>query len=105
MDVTFNYETLTVGEAEDFESVTGVDLSETMAQLSAGAVNAKTLKAVAWIVGRRSNPDLTLENVRNMNILDLKGLGGEPSPKGDSPSAPLPLSPSPTRLGSAGSTT
>lgn len=53
----------TANELVEIEGLTGATLDE----IGTGA-SATVIRAVAWIVGRRTNPDLTLEQAGELSI-------------------------------------
>ena len=59
----------TANELVEIEDLTGANLDE----IGTGAT-PKVIRAVAWIIGRRSNPNLTLEQAGELSIrLDGRG--------------------------------
>ena len=68
MNLVFDLNKLTVGDLEDLEEITGMQY-EAIDWTKPGA---KLLKAMAFIAGRWQNPDFTLEDARNIRIVELK---------------------------------
>lgn len=70
-DETFviNANTLTLGELEELEDVTGRNV---VAELGRGQPSAKTLIAVVWIMKKRADPNFTLDQARAMNVTSFK---------------------------------
>lgn len=76
----FSWASLTFGEAEILEDLTGQPIEDL---LEHGVRGAKALKAVAYIVARRDNPDVTVDDVDAMHIITSQP--DAPSSNGDSP--------------------
>jgi hypothetical protein len=76
-ELTFDVESLTLADIEDFEDVAGIPISA----LSVGAgVPTKALTAFAWIITRRTQPGMTLADAREMKLSEvLVLLGGGPA--------------------------
>lgn len=62
----FRWDDLTFGEAELLEDLTGQPIEEL---LEGGIRGAKALKAAAWIVARRDDPDVTLDDIASRTII------------------------------------
>lgn len=91
----------TVGDHDDFETVTGINLDEAFmpAVIHDGAgepmrdeknrpvkrvrLNAKVLIAIAWIEGRKVDPELTLEEARKTKATAIQLKGAEEDPEAD----------------------
>lgn len=89
--LVFDENRLTIGDMEDFETATGVELTEALKPVKvldedgkperdpetgkpamAVKVTAKTLKGLVWIANRHDNPDFTLDDARNTRVTDLE---------------------------------
>lgn len=102
MAATFDIDTFTIGDAEDFETVTGMTVQELYAEFEkAEAKNGdielpfRIVVALIWLRDRRTNPELTVEEVRKYKLSDLTGTpegppteGAESPTNGSVPSAP-----------------
>lgn len=88
--VNVDIDTLTLGEMETVEDLTGLGLDEIAAAINRPGPKAKILLALAFVSERRTNPDVTLDDVRGMSI-ELEAS----DPKGPSASDATPGSPSP----------
>ena len=78
MDVNieeFNFETLTLGEAEDLESMLGVSLDK-----MEDASQVKMMRAVVFLVARRSDPDFVYEDTADMQVSEVAEMLGGNSP-------------------------
>lgn len=73
----FDVNALTLGEIETIEEIVGRDV---LRELGRGTPGAKTLIAVVYVIKRRSDPDVTLDDIRQMNVNTLR-LGGTADPK------------------------
>lgn len=80
----------TIGDMEDFEEVTGVSVAkafrgtvvhdddgkpvrdESGRPVREMEVSAKSLKALVWILSRKSNPAFTLEDARNVKVTAIR---------------------------------
>lgn len=103
--LVFDENRLTIGDMEDFETATGVELTEALKPVAltdgdgnpvrdektgrpemAVKVTAKTLKGLVWIANRHENPDFSLDDARNTRVTDLEIIraddeDGEADPK------------------------
>ena len=72
-------EDLTLREVDELESIlgTGIDTA-----FSEGSPKAKAIAALVWITKRRDNPELTFDEVLDMNLKDVNLAGGD---GGDAP--------------------
>lgn len=66
-------EDLTLREVDELESILGAGID---VAFSTGAPKAKAIAALVWITQRRENPDLTFDEVLDMNLKDVN-LSGE----------------------------
>lgn len=62
---TFDIEDLTIAEVETIEDITGMAIDEAFAP---GAKRGKIMRAIAFVVKRREDPDFTLEQAGNLRI-------------------------------------
>jgi hypothetical protein len=72
----FNLDDLTIGDMEDLEELAGTPFDE----IDWSKPNIKTLKAMIYVAGRKDNPDLTIEAVRDMKVSDLDVAEDKPNP-------------------------
>ncbi len=82
MDLTVDPDDLTFDELEEFEDLVGTSVDDAF---GTGQPRAKAMKALVWIMGRRSNPELTLADVGAMKISEvmpgeLDGGPADPAP-------------------------
>lgn len=87
--VNVDIDSLTLGEIEIVEEITGLGIDEIAETLGKPGPKAKLLVALAFVSERRTNPAVTLDEVRAMEI-DLAAS----DPKGPAGSAKRPGSPS-----------
>lgn len=73
----FDVNELTFGEIETIEEIVGGDA---LRQLGRGTPSVKTLIAAVYVIKRRSDPDVTLDDVRQMNVSAVR-LNGQADPK------------------------
>ena len=52
MKITFDVESMTLGEVEEFEEISGEDIT----QIGSGALSVKSMIALVYIDQRRTNP-------------------------------------------------
>lgn len=69
---TFDFETLTLGEAEAIEDKLGTSLAAAQ-----DASQVKLMRALVWVVLRREDPDFTYEATADIAMSDLVSLAGE----------------------------
>ena len=72
----FDPNDLTLDEIEAFEDITDMPLDEA---LDKGTRKAKVMKALAFILLRREDPNITLEDVGKMKLSAVPFGGGDPS--------------------------
>ncbi len=93
MAFVFDINELDLGELEDFAEATGIDPM----QLQDGwQPTLKAVRAFVWLIRRREDPALTLEDARRVKVSELAALvpsvagaggGSEPSPSSATSSA------------------
>ena len=64
---------LTLGDMEDFENIAGVPFGS-LTNLDPSQLNAKSLIALAYVLKRKTNPAVTVEQIRNLSTNDLNDL-------------------------------
>lgn len=80
MKVALNRDTLTLGDLDDFEQVSGQSLDRVVEAFAGGGESAlsglpmKSVMALLWIAGRQSDPTLTFEQIRATPIAELSDL-------------------------------
>ena len=79
MNLVFDLNKLTVGDLEDLEELTGMQYEA----INWAKPGAKLLKAMAFIAGRWENPEFTLDDARNIRIVELKPADENPTVDGD----------------------
>jgi hypothetical protein len=78
----FDFETLTIGEVETIEHISGSPID---ALMDDKALKGKSLKAVVFVIKKRENPAFTLEDAAQLsfkNAMEVLNAGDEPDPKG-----------------------
>ena len=84
----FSVDSLTVGDLEDIEEITGLSFDEIMAMLTSGKVGEngtiglplKVLKALVFVIYRAGQPDFTLDDARKVKVSELEVVLAEPDP-------------------------
>ncbi|MDG4826019.1 hypothetical protein O7635_29570 [Asanoa sp. WMMD1127] len=90
LDLNLNPDELTLGDLEDFEAHTGTTIDKAFKTvpvfddetgerlfdekgrpITTTEVSAKTLVCLVWIVVRKSNPDFTVADARNVRVTSL----------------------------------
>jgi hypothetical protein len=62
---TFDFESLTLEEVEILENLTGDSIDQAFAN---GKPKGKALKAFIWVVGKRDNPNFTIEEASKFSL-------------------------------------
>jgi hypothetical protein len=76
---TFDFESLTLNEVEQIELITGNSIDQI---LDAGQAKGKAMKAIIFIMKKRTNPEFTLEQAGNISMTEANSLfSGESDPK------------------------
>jgi hypothetical protein len=76
---TFDFESLTLNEVEQIELITGNSIDQI---LDAGQAKGKAMKAIIFIMKKRTNPDFTLEQAGQISMTEANSLfAGESDPK------------------------
>jgi hypothetical protein len=76
---TFDFESLTLNEVEQIELITGNSIDQI---LDAGQAKGKAMKAIIFIMKRRTNPEFTLEQAGEISMTEANNLfAGESDPK------------------------
>jgi len=76
--VVIDANTLTLGELEQIEDLTGRNVT---AELGRGQPSARTLTALVYVFKRRSDPAFTMEQARELNISSFR-VDAAQDPKG-----------------------
>jgi hypothetical protein len=75
----FDFESLTLNEVEQIELITGSSIDQLM---DAGQAKGKAMKAIIWIMKKRTDPNFTLEQAGNLSMTEANALfAGENDPK------------------------
>ncbi len=61
----------TLAELEDLEEATGMSFIQLGERLQTGEYPIKLLRALVWILRRRSDPTFTLEEARSLQLGDI----------------------------------
>lgn len=111
VNIKFDEDALTLGDLEDFEDVTGVELFEALKPVpvkdedgkpvrdekgrpvQSVQLSAKSLKALVWIVLRAERPGFSLDDARNIKVaaLEITDSGDEGNDVGESDETPAPV--------------
>lgn len=72
MNLSIDFDSLTLDEIEILEDLAGVSIDTIGNRLTAGdAPKAKIMKGLALIAARRDDPDITLEDIGKIKVTDL----------------------------------
>lgn len=75
----FDFESLTLNEVEQIELITGSSIDQLM---DAGQPKGKAMKAIIFIMKKRTDPNFTIEQAGAMSMTDANALFvGESDPK------------------------
>lgn len=69
MELKLDPNVLTVGDLADFEAASGESWNDVFAK--GEQPSGKALTALVWVLGRRENPEFTLEAARNVKVTEL----------------------------------
>lgn len=94
IDLAIDIKSLTIGELEDVEEITGMSL-QTLRGIDFADPPLKMLRALAFIVGRRTDPAFTQEDARNVKITAF----GNATPQAPEAAAPVDPTSSPAANG------
>ena len=76
---TFDFESLTLNEVEQIELITGNSIDQL---LDAGQAKGKAMKAIIFIMKKRTDPNFTLEQAGEISMTEANSLfAGESDPK------------------------
>jgi hypothetical protein len=76
----FDPNSLTLGEMETIEEITGRPIGLLLASLGAGELSSKAMVAFIVVTQRRTNPDFTVDEAKALKLSDLQFV--DESPKG-----------------------
>ena len=62
----------TLAELEDLEEATGMSFVQLGERLQSGDYPIKLLRALVWILRRRTDPGFTLEDARELSLGDIR---------------------------------
>lgn len=72
MNLSIDFDTLTLDEIELLEDMAGVSIDTIGKRLTGDdAPKAKLMKAMAFIAARRDDPDITVEEIGKLKLVDL----------------------------------
>jgi len=75
----FDFESLTLNEVETIELITGSSIDQLM---DAGQAKGKAMKAIIFIMKKRTDPNFTLEQAGALSMTEANALfAGENDPK------------------------
>jgi hypothetical protein len=75
----FDFESLTLNEVEQIELITGSSIDQLM---DAGQAKGKAMKAIIFIMKKRTDPNFTLEQAGDLSMTEANALfAGESDPK------------------------
>jgi hypothetical protein len=74
-EITIDFDELTLGDVEQLEEIAGPEAADRALE---GKVGGKALVALAYITLRKTNPEVTLDDVRKVKVAALN----ESAPKG-----------------------
>jgi hypothetical protein len=76
----FDFESLTLNEVEQIELITGNSIDQLM---DAGQAKGKAMKAIIFVMKKRTDPNFTIEQAGAISMSDANALFvGESDPKG-----------------------
>lgn len=75
---SFDFESLTLDEVETIELLTGASIDQIMAD---GQPKGKALKAIIFIIKKRTDPSFTLEQAGSFKMSDVNTLLAVDDPK------------------------
>lgn len=76
---TFDFESLTLNEVEQIELITGSSIDQLM---DAGQAKGKAMKAIIFVMKKRTDPNFTLEQAGALSMTEANALfAGENDPK------------------------
>lgn len=68
IELNFDPEQLTIGQMEQLEDATGMQLDVLTKQMQEGKFSAKVLKAVVWMLMSADDPSFTIEDAAKVKI-------------------------------------
>jgi len=75
----FDFESLTLNEVETIELITGSSIDQLM---DAGQAKGKAMKAIIFIMKKRTDPNFTLEQAGSLSMTEANAMfAGETDPK------------------------
>jgi hypothetical protein len=75
----FDFESLTLNEVEQIELITGNSIDQLM---DAGQAKGKAMKAIIFVMKKRTDPNFTIEQAGAISMSDANALfAGESDPK------------------------
>lgn len=71
MTTPFDFESLTLDEVETIELIAGTSIDTIM---NAGQPKGKALKAIVFVINKRTDPEFTLEKAGALKMSDINNL-------------------------------
>lgn len=72
LDLTLDPQSLTLEELSTIEELAGEPVTKVLEDLKASEFSAKEMVAIVYVIGKRSDPTLTLEAVRALKLSDIE---------------------------------
>lgn len=72
MKITTAFDGLTIGELEILHDVGGLSFADLAGEMQVSHLTPRVVKALVYIVGRRDNPDFTLEDAANVRFDEIE---------------------------------
>jgi hypothetical protein len=67
--IVIDANSITLGELEQIEDITGRNV---VSELGRGQPSAKTMTALVYIFKRRLDPDFTIDDAKNMDVMSFR---------------------------------
>lgn len=72
IQLTLDVNRFTLAELEDLEEATGMSFMALGETLQSGQYPIKLLRALVWILRRRTDPSFSLEDARSLSLGDIR---------------------------------
>lgn len=76
-DLAFDFDDLTIEEVEQIEEITGVSIDAIQEK---GSAKGKTLRAIVFVVKRRTDPEFTIDAAGRLPVRDVEALLASTAP-------------------------
>lgn len=77
--LSLNFDHLTVAEGKELEKATGMSIGKIFDSLSSGDYSMDILSGMLYVIGKRDNPAMTIDDVDAIDMMTLNAVPPQPA--------------------------